>query len=190
VDARSLKEIFDFVFLLALSAWVGGMLFVALVAGPLVRALLGWEPTRRRAREFVPKVFQWVAIAAAVALPALVAVPLAFPEMRGPWVGIRALLVIASALAMLHTGNALVPMLFDAHEAGPEAQRRFRRLYLRAVVLSSTVLAIGVLMLFAFVIRPVPKTSGIVEPSPVERARMEAEALRVRESSAVPAAGR
>lgn len=178
VNASGLKVLFDFVFLLAMSAWVGGTLFAALVAGPLVGGLLSQELLRPLARPVVTRFFQWVALSAALALPARVAVPLAFPELRGPRVGVEALVVIASALAMLYTGNVLVPRALDAREAGEAGSRTFRRLYRRAVGLTVAVLVAGMLLLAAYVIRPAPTSAGIVEPGPVERARLEEEALR------------
>ncbi len=42
---------------------------------------------------------------------------------------------------------------------------------------------INVGLLVAFATRPAPRTTGIVEPSPIERVRLEQEALRRAESA-------
>jgi hypothetical protein len=176
VNAGALKVFFDFVYLVALAAWVGSALLAAVVAGPALALLCGTEPGARLLRVVVPRYCLLGAVAAAVALPAAVAVPLCYPEMRGPWVGVQALLIIAAALMMLAMGNSLAPRLTAAAAAGPACEADFHRLARRAAVGNGAVLAIGLGLLLAMAARPVPVTQGIVEPTPLERVRRESQA--------------
>ena len=176
VSASVLKVLFDWVYLVALSAWVGSQLLVSILVGPWVFRSQDAGAGSKVVHELLPRYCQWCATAAAVALPAMVAVPLCYPELRRPSVGVHALLIIAAVLLMLHLGNSLAPALCAAKEGGAESHARWQRLAWRAVLLNSLVLMIGLGLLFAFAARPLPRTSGIVEPTPRERARLEFEA--------------
>jgi hypothetical protein len=190
VSARFLMVVFDSVYLIALTAWVGSTLFVSCAVAPIVFEALGAEAGGRFVRALFPRFYSWGATAAAVALPASVAVPMCYPELRGPWVGLQALAILAGALILLYAGNALTPALQAARDQGPAGQERFERLYRRSVVLNLLVLSIGVGLIVAFAARPLPKTSGIIELSPVERARRDAERLAPGDRPALPAPGR
>ena len=74
---------------------------------------------------------------------------------------------------MLYGGNTLTPALNAAQEALPAAKERVDRLRRRAVWLNHAVLVLGVGLIVAFANRPAPRTSGIVEMSPRERARYD-----------------
>ena len=73
---------------------------------------------------------------------------------------------------MLYGGNTLTPALDAAQEALPAAKERVDRLRRRAVWLNHAVLVLGVGLIVAFANRPAPRTSGIVEMTPRERASM------------------
>jgi hypothetical protein len=168
LNASTLKILFDWVYLVSLAAWVGGALLALFVIGPSLNLLRGTDLGSRVLRALWPRYCLLGAVAASVALPALVAVPLCYPEMRGPWVGVQALLIIAAALIMLFLSNSLTPALLAS-----EAQ--FGRTLQRGALLNGVVLAIGLGLLLAFAARPAPTGSGIVEPTPSERARREAQ---------------
>lgn len=174
LSAVGLKVLFDYVFLLATSGWVGGILLGALVFWPIAGGL----GPKGELQPLLTRFYQWTALSAALALPALVAVPLAFPELRGPRVGLEAGLAIAAGLALLYAGNVLAPRVVAGLEAGAASDRRVRVAYSRMAAVTAFALGLGMVLLLSFVTRPVPRTTGIDEPSPVERARLESEALR------------
>ena len=130
-----------------------------------------WDRKRARNswRPLFPRYYQWGAIAGAIGLPSAVAVPLAFPELRGPAVGIQALVILAATLLMLYAGNVLAPAIEAARDEGPSGNDRFERLHRRSVRLNALVLVLGLGLLVAFAARPKPLTRGIVELSPTER---------------------
>ena len=178
MTARFLMVLFDSVYLGAMTAWVGSILFFTFGAAPIVFKVLGTETGDRFVRVLFPRYFLWGAISGAVALPSAVAVPLCYPELRGPWVGVQALFIIAATLIMLYSGNSLTPAVNAARDEGPSGQARFDQLHRRSVWLNGLVLVIGLGLLVAFAARPAPQSSGIIEPSPTERARAEAAALQ------------
>lgn len=178
MTARSLLVVFDSIYLFALAAWVGSVLFVSFGVAPVIFKVLGPEAGGRFVRVLFPRYYQWGAVCGAIALPAAVAVPLCFPELRGPWVGVQALAIIAATLVMLYAGNALTPAINAARDAGPPGEARFERLHRRSVRLNGLVLLLGLGLLLGFAARRPPQTQGILEPTPVERAEAEARALR------------
>jgi hypothetical protein len=167
--------ILDTAYMLALTAWVGSILYLSFGVAPLVFPVLGAEAGGRFVRALFPRYYAWGAMSAAVALPALVGVPLSFPEYRGPMVGVQALLILASILIMLYAGNVLTPAINAARDAGPAEHARFERLHRRSVRLNGLVLVIGVALVILHALRPAPRTSGIIELTPAERARYESE---------------
>lgn len=187
MTANHLMVLFDAIYLIAMAAWVGSVMFLTFGVAPILFKALDAEPAGKLVRALFPRYYQWGAISGAIALPSAVAVPLSFPEMRGPWVGIQAMATLAGVLIMLYVGNSLSPQINAARDAGPSGEERFERLHRRSVQLNGLVLLIGVGLLIAFAARPRPTTRGIIEPSPVERA--EAEAVMLRNGPGSPARG-
>jgi hypothetical protein len=179
----------DTVYLLSLTAWVGSILFFSFVIAPIVFKVLGAEAGGRFVRALFPRYYAWGATAGALALPAAVGVPLSFPELRGPLVMVQAAVILAATLIMLYAGNSLTPAINAARDAGPAGNERFERLHRRSVRLNALVLVMGVGLLVGFAVRPAPRTPGIIEPSPVERARREADRM-ARPTAPAPAAPR
>ena len=163
--ARSLLVVFDSVYLVALTAWVGSVLFLSFGVAPLIFRVLDPEPASRFVRALFPRYYLWGTVAGALALASGVAVPLAFPELRGPWVGVRALATLAATLAMLYAGNVLTPAINAARDAGPAEAGRFDRLHKRSVRLNGAVLLVGLGLLLAFAARPKPGGPGAGEPA-------------------------
>lgn len=184
VTARHLIVVFDSVYLIALTSLVGSILFLSFCVAPLIFRVLGEEAAGAFVRALFPRYYQWGVISSALALPSAVAGPLCFPELRGPSVGVQALVIIAATLTMLYAGNSLAPAINAARDAGTSGRARFDRLHGRSVRLNGLVLLMGLGLLIAFAARPRPKTPGIVEPSPSERA--EAQAKFLRKVQAVP----
>ncbi len=166
MSAPVLLAIFDSVYVIALTAWVGSILFFSFGVAPIIFNVLGAEAGGKFVRALFPRYYLWGVISCSVALPAVVCGPLAFPELRGTFIGVQALAIITSLLIMLYCGNSLTPAINAARDAGPDQAERFDRLHKRSVNLNSVVLLIGLGLLIAFAARPAPKTSGIVEKFP------------------------
>ena len=175
VSARFLMVFFDAVYLVALSAWVGSILFFSFAVAPLIFNVRGGADAGRLARVLLPRFYTWGAIAGAIALPAFVAVPLSFPEYRGPAIAASAFIILGCILIMLYGANSLTPELTAATDAGPGATGRLRRLQRRSTFLNATVLLAGIGLLIAHANRPAPHTAGIRQLSPEEMARVDSE---------------
>ncbi len=180
MTARFLMAIFDSAFVLALAAWVGSLLFFMAAVSPATLKVLETDPGERFRRALSRRLYTWGTVCGAIALPSAMAVPLSFPEYRAPRVGVQALVIIAATLIMLYAGNSLTPAIKAAQDAGPGGREHFVRLQRRSFWLNGMTLALGIGLLVAFVNRPAPQTAGIVEPSPVERVRLETERQRER----------
>jgi hypothetical protein len=183
VSARFLLGIFDSVYVLSLAAWVGAIAFFWFAVVPIVGSTLGAEAAERVVRALSPRYYAWGATAGAIALPAFIAGPLCYPEFRGPSIGLQAMLILGAILLTFYAGNAPSTTADAAGKAGPEADAPARRPRPRSTALNMAVLAIGVGLLIAFANRPAPQTTGILEPSPAERIRLEAEAAARRDAT-------
>jgi hypothetical protein len=159
-------HVFDSVYLVALTGWVGSILFFTFAVAPIVFKVLGPEAGGAFVRALFPRYFQWGAISGAVALPAAVAVPLCFPELRGPGVGVQALVILSAILITLYSGNVVTPAINAARDLGDPGEARFHRLHRRSVWLNGLVLVIGLGLIVAFAARRCPRTEGIIEPKP------------------------
>jgi uncharacterized membrane protein len=183
VTARFLLGFFDTIYLIALTAWLGSILFFSFCVAPLIFKVLGSESGGKFVRALFPRYYAWGAIAGAVALPSFVAVPLCYPEYRGPTVAIQSTVILVCTLLMLYAGNSLTPAINAARDAGLEGRERFDRLHRRSVRLNALVLILGLGLLIAYAHRPAPKTSGITELSPSEQGPFDAELNRVIEQT-------
>jgi Domain of unknown function (DUF4149) len=166
VTAPVLLGIFDSVYLIALAAWVGSILFFSFAVAPIVFKVLGAESGGKFVRALFPRYYLWGVICSATALPSLICGVLSFPELRGPMVAVQAGLIVAGLLIMLYCGNTLTPAINAARDGGASTSQRFNRLHKRSVILNAVVLLIGLALLVAFAIRKGPTTSGIKEPAP------------------------
>ncbi|HEV3168669.1 MAG TPA: DUF4149 domain-containing protein [Isosphaeraceae bacterium] len=184
MTARLLLDGFDTVYLLALTAWMGSVLFLSFGVAPIVFKVLDAEHGARFVRGLFPRYYAWGATCGAIALAASVLGPLSVPELRGPRVAVQAAMILAGTLIMLYCGNSLTPAINAAQDAGPAGQERFQRLHQLSVRLNSIVLILGVVLVAAFATRPAPTTSGIIELSPIERFQIEQEkAQKAREEA-------
>jgi putative copper export protein len=176
-NGLQLLRLFDFLFLVAMAAWLGSILFVSFGVAPLIFRVLPAEHAARFVRALFPVYYAWGATSGAVALPATVCGPLAVPELRGPAVAIRAGLILLGVLLMFYAGNVLTPAINAARDAGPDGAGRFDRLHRRSVWLNGLALLLGLAVLALHVTRPAPAGTGIVEPTPQEIVQKRLEAL-------------
>src|SRR5262249_31702760 len=153
----------------------GSSLFFSFGIAPVILPVLGAEAGARFVRSLFPRYCAWGATSAAIALPASLGVPLCYPEFRGPMVAVRALLIVACILVMFYAGNTLTSAINAARDATLEGNEnaRFEQLHRRGLLLNGLVLVIGLGLLIAHAMRPAPRTSGILEMTPVERARYD-----------------
>ena len=79
MNPRLLLAIFDSIYLVALSAWVGAILFFSFGVAPIIFRVLGADAAARFVRALFPRYYAWGVGATAVALPALICGPLAYP---------------------------------------------------------------------------------------------------------------
>jgi hypothetical protein len=136
VSARFLLATFDAVYLIAMTAWIGAMLFFSFGVAPLIFRVLGAEAAAKFVRALFPRYYAWGATAGAVALASFVCGSLSYPEYRGTATAIQSLLLLAGTLAMLYGGNTLTPAVNAARDAGPPGSARFERLHRRGVRLN------------------------------------------------------
>jgi len=170
VNARLLLAVFDSIYVLALTSWVGSILFFSFGVAPIIFRVLGAELGAKFVRALFPRYYTWGVISTAIALPALFCGPLAVPELRGPMVAVQSGLILVNLGIMLYCGNTLTPAINAARDEGPGSADRFDRLHKRSVRLNVVSLLIGVALLIGFATRPAPRSSGIEEGSPGERA--------------------
>ena len=173
MSAHLLMALFDSIYVVALAGWIGSALFLSSGVIPLIFNHLDAEQADELVGTFVPRYCAGGAICGALALSSMVAVPLCYPEYRGAKVGVQAVAVIACILITLYVGNSLTSALGKAQRdwvivAGASCAAFSSRCSLSAVVL---ITASGLLV--AFATREAPKTSGIVELTPQERARYD-----------------
>lgn len=169
MNPRLLLAIFDSIYVFALAAWVGGILFFSFGVAPIIFRVLGAEAAAKFVRALFPRYYAWGVGATAIALPALVCAPLAYPELRGSMVAAQAMLLIGGLLIMLYCGNSLTPAINHARDAGPEQAARFDTLHKRSVRLNGVALMIGLILLTLFAIRRPVATGGLREMTPIER---------------------
>jgi uncharacterized membrane protein len=179
MSSHFLLVVFDSVYVVALTAWVGSILFFSFAVAPIIFNVLGDQAGGKLVRVLFPRYYLWGAIAGAIALPSFVGRPLCYQEFRGPMVGVQAMVILAGILCMLYAGNSLTPAINQARDAGPAGQKRFEQLHRRAVRLNAFVLVLGLGLLLAFANRAAPRTSGLVELAPADQVRYDKAINRV-----------
>lgn len=175
INGRLLLVLFDWIYLLAVTAWTGGVLFCSFLVFPLISRALGPEARGRIESTVFPRYYGWGASAGAVALATCVCGALSVPELRGPRIAVQAALILTGILLAFYGGNSLAPALAASQANNAE---RVQRLRIRGARLNAIVLVIGMALLATFATRPNPATQGIIEPTPQVRARQEEEQYR------------
>lgn len=162
MDARSLLPLFDSAQVLALAAWAGILLAMTFVTAPALTSALDEPSALRLVRVLLPRAYAGCALSGSVALPSYVAVPLSFPDLRGPTVAAHAVLILAGIGLMFYGGNGLVP----ARDPGPGRVVSLSAILRRAALLNGISLVIVAVLLVSFAVRPAPVTPGLADPSP------------------------
>jgi uncharacterized membrane protein len=183
VQARLLLKIFDSVYLFSLATWVGSILFFSFGIAPIIFKVLDANSAAKFVRALFPRYYAWGVVSSGIALPAFLAVPLAFPELRGPMVAVQAMIILASLIIFMHCGQSLTPQINAARDAGPEGKEKFDRLHKLSVKLNAIALVLGIVCLVMFATRAIPKTDGIVEMTPTERLQYESQFQRTFEQA-------
>ena len=169
MNPRLLLATFDSIYVIALTAWVGAILFFSFGVAPIIFRVLGAEMAAKFVRALFPRYYAWGVGATAIALPALICGALAYPELRGLSVGVQAGMIGVGLLIMLYCGNSLTPAINAARDAGPDQAARFDRLHKRSVRLNGVALLLGLILLVGFAIRRPVQTAGLRELTPTER---------------------
>ncbi len=175
MEARLLLKVFDSVYLFSLTAWVGSILFFSFGVAPIIFKVLDPSSAARFVRALFPRYYAWGVISSGLALPAFLAVPLSFPEMRGYHVMGISFLIIAAIMIFMYCGNSLTPAINAARDAGPEHEALFAKLHKRSVMLNVVALILGIVLLVLFATRRPPQSEGIIEKTPQERYQYESE---------------
>jgi len=170
--------LFDSIYLVTLAGWIGSALFLWSGVIPLFFEQLEEAQAEKLLRALLARYSLWGAICGALALSSMVAVPLCYPEFRGRRVGVQAMAIISCIAITLYVGNSLTSKP-NAGGAGPARHGWHLPAYGRASFLGAVVAVTGLVLLVAFATRTAPKTSGIVELTPTERARYDAAISRV-----------
>lgn len=175
MDSRTLLTVFDAAFLLAMTAWLGALLFFSFGVAPIIFKVLEASLAARFMREIFPRYYAWGATSAAIALAAFTCGVLVRPEYRGAWALAQILLLIGGVLTNLYCGNVLTTAINAARDAGPEHGEKFDRLHRRSVWLNGLMLLVGIFLIVAHASRPEPVGPGVSEPTADQRARRSAE---------------
>ncbi|RUL86921.1 DUF4149 domain-containing protein [Tautonia sociabilis] len=178
MDARTLLTLFDAIFLLALAAWLGALLFFSFGVAPIIFQVLEAAQAARFVRTLFPRYYAWGATSATIALAAFTSGVLVYPEFRGPGALAQIVLLLGGVLGNLYCGNVLTPRINAARDAGPEQSSRFDRLHRRSVRINALMLLSSAVLVVAHACRPDPTGPGVSEPSPAERARRSVDRWR------------
>ena len=183
MSVPALVALFDAVYGLCLAIWVGSIAFFSFGVAPIIFNVLPPDHAAKFVRTLFPRYYAWGVYATGIALPALIMTPLANPTLRGPGIGIRAMLILASLLIFLYCGNSLTPAINAARDAGEPEKAKFDRLHKRSVYLNTVVLVIGLGLLVTFSVRSPAASTGITELSPQERMQYDLEIQKVMEDT-------
>ncbi len=169
MSSRFLLALFDSVYVVTLSVWMGSILFITWGIAPMLIPTAASEGALRIIKALYIRLYAWGAISGAIALPAYLGVPLSFPEYRGPWIAVQSLAILGGILLMFYGGNTLTPAILASLSSGVPDQAKADRLLGRLSTLNGLAVALGLTLLIAFANRPAPKTQGIVERNPGDR---------------------
>lgn len=173
MGATFLLPVFEITYLVCLAAWVGGISMIrGVVLSSTTTAVSKDQPARWEATaQWLNRYYVWITVSMVIALPAAVARPLSFPELRGPMVAVQAgvilvaiVLAFAAAQQLLTTGRAA-----GSQQSDDEIDTHFHRALRRTAWMDAVSLLLGVGLLAAFVLKDAPRSPGIIEPTPEQR---------------------
>jgi uncharacterized membrane protein len=170
MDARTLLLVFDAIFLLGMTAWLGSLLFFSFGVAPIIFRVLEPPQAARFVRALFPRYYAWGATSGVIALASFTSGVLVRPEFRGFGALVQIVLLLMGILINLYCGNVLTPQINAARDSGPDQADRFDRLHRRSVRLNGLMLLAGVVLVVLHASRPEPTGPGVTEPNPTERA--------------------
>ena len=157
MSAPFLLAVFDSVYILALTAWVGSILFLSFGVAPIIFSTLGEEAGGKFVRAPLPTILR---LGCDIRGDRLAGLYVRAPELPGvSWADGRG---PGAGAAGRHADHALRGELADPGDQCRARRRprrsgaRFARLHRRSVRLNVVALGIGVGLLLAFVNRPRP----------------------------------
>ncbi|ADV63548.1 hypothetical protein Isop_2983 [Isosphaera pallida ATCC 43644] len=177
-DSPNLILIFDAAASISAAVWLGTITFFSFGVAPVVFRTLEPASASTFLRAVFPVYYAFGLGASIVLLPALTCRGLALPEARGPLLGLQLVAVLAGIVIQLYCRESLTPAINQARDAGPQGEARFKHLHRRSVRLNVVVLIIALMATVLHGARPAPRTSGIEEFTPQERAAYDFEFLR------------
>ena len=177
-ESPNLILIFDALASVSAAVWLGTILFFSFGVAPVVFRVLEPLAASKFLRAVFPVYYAFGLGASIVLLPALTCRGLALPESRGPLMGSQLVAVLAGIVIQLYCRESLTPAINQARDAGPEGDARFKRLHRRSVRLNVVTLVIALMVTVVHGTRPTPRTAGIEQYTPQERAAYDFEFLR------------
>jgi uncharacterized membrane protein len=141
----------NFIELLAVSAWMGSILFFSFIVAPSAFRTLGEAEAGKLVRAVFPKYY----LLGIICGIAIIAVHLA----RGflwYWGGMTKPAIVLFALLTaidIYARQRLTPAANAAREAGPAGKARFTALHRRSVILNAVVLLLGLLYMIWIAVR-------------------------------------
>lgn len=127
-------------FLIALSTWVGTIVFQSAIVAPAVFVALETESARRFLRTLFPRFFRLGIVCGSIMIAGTVAL-----GMLAGWSGrLPAIAGLSTVMLLLQIVSLkMVPWINAARDAGKSAATRFHVLHRRSVVLTVIVLLLG-----------------------------------------------
>ncbi len=145
-----LLRLFDAIYVVMLSGWIGAIAFFSFGVAPLIFRVLEPAQAGLFVRSLFPRYYAWVASCAGLAATALLCGALSMPSLRGTAMGLQIAGGIIACFIMLYCGNVLTSAINAARDAGESGRVRFEKLHQRSVTLNSLVLLIGLVLAILF----------------------------------------
>ena len=140
-----MEALATFLFLIALSAWVGTIVFQSAIVAPAVFVALEEDSARRFLRTLFPRFYRLGIVCGALMIAAIIAL-----GMVAGWSDKMLVIATLSAIMLLLEIISLqmVPAINAARDAGEAGAARFQTLHRSSVGLTVIVLLLGLSALF------------------------------------------
>jgi hypothetical protein len=183
VDAKFLLALFDAVFLVAVAVWLGAIVYLTVVLPGAFETLHADRNRCQEARRaLLYRHYMLLTYCAAISLAALVCGRLTHNELRGPLTIVFALMAIASILLSTYGYHSVSKGAATAPGADSPSVEQAFQLDQSDWVINAVSLLLGLGLVISHATRPSPLSSGILEPTPLERRDRELKALEKRKA--------